>query len=181
MKKFVAIVVSSALLGWGSTGCEGTLPMPKPEPVQADIMGGSYQAADVLIQRAGRALKPNKPLLAATFVNIDDLNKASSFGRMVSKQVSSRFSEHGVQVVEMQMRNNVFIKQRGGEFLLSRELRSISTEHNAQAVIVGTYAVARRNVYVTARLVRANDSIVLASYDYSLPMDQDVAFMLRNK
>jgi TolB-like protein len=84
-------------------------------------------------------------------------------------------------VIEMQLRNNVFIKQRGGEFLLSRELRSISSEHNAQAVIVGTYAVARKNVYVTARLVRASDSIVLASYDYSLPMDQDVAFMLRNK
>lgn len=180
MKKLAAIVVSSAWLVWGLTGCEGTLPMPKPEPVQADILGGSYKAADVLIQRAGSALEPGKPLIAATFVNIDDLNKASSFGRMVSKQVSSRFTERGVQVVEMQLRHNVFIKQRAGEFLLSRELRDISAEFNAQAVIVGTYAVARRNVYLTARLVRANDSLVLASYDYSLPMDQDVAFMLRN-
>ena len=119
-------------------------------------------------------------MIAATFVNIDDLDKASSFGRIVSKQVSSRITEHGVQVIEMLLRNNVYIKQRGGEFLLSRELRNISSEHNAQAVIVGTYAVGRKNVYVTARLIRAKDSIVLASHDYSLPMDPDVAFMLRN-
>ena len=180
MKKIAAIVVSSAVLAWTLAGCEGTLPTPKPEPVKADIMGGSYEAADALIQRAGPVLEPRKPLIAATFVNIDDLNKASSFGRMVSKQVSSRFTGRGLQVVEMQLRNNVFIKQRGGEFLLSRELRNISTEHNAQAVIVGTYAVGRKNVYVTARLVRAKDSIVLASYDYSMPMDQDVAYLLRN-
>jgi TolB-like protein len=81
----------------------------------------------------------------------------------------------------MLLRNNVYIKQRGGEFLLSRELRNISSEHNAQAVIVGTYATGRKNVFVTARLIRANDSVILASHDYSLPVDPDVAFMLRNR
>jgi TolB-like protein len=180
MKK-IGILVAAAALSISLAGCE-SLPVPnsKPEPVKADILGSSHAAADVLIQRAGDALKPGKSLIGATFVNIDDLNRASSFGRIVSGQVATRFTEQGHTVVEMLLRNNVYIKQRGGEFLLSRELRNISSEHNAQAVIVGTYAVARKNVYVTARLIRAKDSVILASYDYSLPLDRDVAFMLKN-
>ena len=75
----------------------------------------------------------------------------------------------------------MYIKQRGGEFLLSREIKAISSQHDAQAVIVGTYAVGRKNVYITVRLIRASDSVILASHDYSLPLDSDVAFMLRGR
>jgi len=180
MKRFAAIIVTSALMFGGLTGCEG-LPVPQEEPPVADVVGTSHEAADALIMGAGPVLKKGGKVIAATFVNIDDLTKSSSFGRIISKQVSSRFTERGLPVIEMQMRNNVYIQQRGGEFLLSRELRNVSAEHNAQAVIVGTYAVGRKNVYVTARLVSAQNNVVLSSYDYTLPTDQDVAYMLRNK
>jgi len=162
-------------------GCEGTLPMPKEAPPVADIVGSSHAAADALINSARAALQPGKPLIAASFVNIDDLEQAASFGRIVSEQVASRFTQRGFGVIEMLLRHSVFIKQNGGEFLLSREVRNISSEHDAQAVIVGTYAVGRKKVYITARLIRASDSIVLASQDYVLPIDTDVAFMLRSR
>ena len=173
--------VLSCLLLLSLAGCEGTLPMPKEEPPVADIMGTSYVAADALMRGANTALQPRKPLIAATFVNIDELEQAASFGRIVSRQVASRFTQRGFSVIEMLLRHSVFIKQNGGEFLLSREVRNLSSEHDAQAVIVGTYAVGRKKVYVTARLIRASDSIVLASYDYALPIDTDVAFMLRGR
>ncbi len=179
MNRFVLSLLSLFALA-SLTGCEG-IPMPKPEPVTADIVGTSHAAADQLMQHAAGYLTPDKPLIAATFVDIDDLDKATSFGRIVSEQVASRFTGKGHKVIEMLLRNNVYIKQRGGEFLLSRELRNISSEHDAQAVIVGTYAVGRKNVYVTARLIRAADSVILASHDYSLPLDPDVAFMLRGR
>jgi TolB-like protein len=180
MKRF-GIIIVAAMMAAGLAGCE-SLPGPntKPDPVVADVLGTSHEAADTLIARAGANLDPGKPLIAATFVNIDDLNRASSFGRIVSEQVATKFTVRGYQVKEMLLRNNVYIKQRGGEFLLSREIQNISSEHNAQAVLVGTYAVARKNVYVTARLIRAGDSVIIASYDYTLPLDRDVAFMLKN-
>ena len=40
-------------------------------------------------------------------------------------------------------------------------------------MIAGTYAVARQSVYVTARLIRATDNLVLAAYDYVLPLGPD--------
>jgi TolB-like protein len=181
MSKQMGALACALTLASLLTGCEGTLPMPKPEPVVADIMGTSHGAADALIEAAGPLLDPAKPVIVATFVNIDDLERTSSFGRTVSRQVGSRFTSRGIKVVEVLLRNSIYIKQNGGEFLLSRELRNISREHAAQAVIVGTYAVGRHNVLLTGRLVRSADSVVLASYDYSLPVDQDVAFLLRSK
>jgi TolB-like protein len=181
MNRFSAAIIASALLMLVTVGCDGTLPVAAPEPVSADIVGSSHMAADAMADHSANALDQSKPLIAATFVNIDDLSQASSFGRIVSEQVASRFTDRGFKVVEMLLRNDVYIQQKGGEFLLSRELKNISSKHDAQAVIVGTYAMGRKNVYVTAKLIRANDNIVLASYDYSLPMDPDVAFMLRGR
>jgi TolB-like protein len=161
-------------------GCDG-LPTSKEAPPVADIVGSSHAAADSLIQAAGSALQPGRPLIAASFVNIDDLEQPASLGRIVSEEVSSRFTQRGYSVIEMLLRHNVFIKQNSGEFLLSREVRNLSTAHDAQAVIVGTYAVGRKKLYVTARLIRAADSVVLASHDYTLPVDPDVAFMLKGR
>jgi TolB-like protein len=147
----------------------------------AKVIDASYATGDALVTRAGKNLSSSKPLIAATFVNIDDLEQTSSFGRIISKQVASRFTQCGFSIIEMLFRHNVFIKQDTGEFLLSRELRNISSEHNAQAVIVGTYAVGRKTVYVNALLIRAVDSIVIASHDYTLPIDPDVTYLLQNK
>jgi TolB-like protein len=150
----------------------------KPTPPVADVIGTSHAAADALIDSAGAMLYPQKPLIAATFVNIDDLDQAASFGRVVSEQIASRFTQRSFNVVEMLLRHSIFIRQKQGEFLLSREVRNLSSEHDAQAVIVGTYAIGSREVYITARLVRAADSIVLASHDYTLPCDRNVSSLL---
>ncbi len=176
--KCLARILFAGLLVLGLSACE-TVGVAQNAPPVADVVGSSHQAADVLIAQAGKALSPGQAIIAASFVNIDDLERTSSFGRIVSQQVASRFAAKGYPVVEMLLRHSVYIKQRGGEFLLSREVREISAEHDAQAVIVGTYAMGRRNVYVTARLIRSADNRILASYDYALPRDPDVSYLLR--
>jgi TolB-like protein len=76
-------------------------------------------------------------------------------------------------MIEMKMRNNVYIKQNGGEFVLSRTVRDLSRAQNAAAVVAGTYAIGRNTVYVNARLIRAADNLILASHDYTLPLGPD--------
>ena len=180
MNKLLAILLASTVAGAGLAGCE-MLPTPKEEPPVADVVGSSHSAADALMLRAANSLQVGETVIAASFVNVDDLEQSSSFGRIISQQVSSQFANRGYRVVEMLLRNNVYIKQGGGEFLLSREVRNLSLAHNAQAVIVGTYAMGRKNILVTAKLIRATDSVVLSSVDYSLPIDPDVGHMLRSK
>jgi len=171
----LVLVVMALLL---ATGCanNGTR---KSTIEDADIVSISYGAADRLMAQAGGNIDMGKAIVAASFANIDNLTGSSSFGRIVSQQLSSRFTQKGYKVAEMLLRNNIYIKEREGEFLLSRALKNISAQHDAQAVIVGTYAVASNNVYVTAKVVRTADSVVLSSHDYKLPIGSDMRKLIR--
>lgn len=143
------------------------------------VITNNHQAAQSLIDIAGGQLDPAARMLAASFANIDNLSQSSSFGRIASQQLVSSFAAEGYQFVELLLRNNVYVDQSQGEFLLSRALADISAEHNADVVLVGTYAIAERNVYITARLIRTRDNIILASHDYAVPFTPDMRNLLR--
>ncbi|MFA5238096.1 MAG: FlgO family outer membrane protein [Phycisphaerae bacterium] len=138
----------------------------------------NYSAADALLCNIRPKLPKNSPILVASFVNIDDLGEASTFGRVVAEQFSSRFKQNNYTTIEMKLRTNVFIREGSGEFLLSRELAEIGDKHRAQAVVVGTYAVASKEIYLTARVINVSDGRVLSSYDYSIPISRDVFKLL---
>lgn len=144
----------------------------------ADIMKANYAAVDSLLTKLSVELPKDSPILVASFVNLDDLNESSTFGRVLSEQVASRFKQKGYTTIEMKLRTTVFIKEGSGEFLLSRELSKISTKHHAQAVVVGSYAAARDRVYLTVRVVNVTDSRILSSHDYEISMSRDVFKML---
>ena len=65
-----------------------------------------------------------------------------------------------------------------GELLLWRELREVSQAHQAQAVLVGTYAVSARQVYVSLKLVLPEGNAVVAAHNYAVPLDEDVRSLL---
>jgi TolB-like protein len=142
------------------------------------LTAANYKAAEYLIGKLPKDMLKENPFLVASLVNVDNLNESSTFGRMISEQISSRFKQLGYTAIELKLRTTIFIKEGSGEFLLSRELSSISTKHNANAVVVGTYAIASDRVYLTVRIVNATDSTIMASYDYSVPMTRDVFKML---
>lgn len=138
----------------------------------------NYRAADSLLKKLKAQLPKDSLILVASFVNIDDLSESSTFGRIVAEQFASRFNQKGYTTLEMKLRTKVFIKERSGEFLLSRELKQISTKHSAKAVVVGSYAVASSKVYLTARVIHFPDGRVLSSHDYTIPIGRDTLKML---
>lgn len=119
------------------------------------------------------------PFLVTTLVNIDQLEQSSTFGRLISEQVTSRMAQMGFGVVELKVRNGVYMKRNEGEFLLTREIKEVASAHKAQAVIVGTYAESASLIYVSLKLVNPANSMILAAHDYALPMDRQVRSMLR--
>ncbi len=145
----------------------------------SDPIYSSYTAAEKLATGAKFNLDPRKKILIASAVDIDDVGKSSTFGRILSEHVASRLSQLGFQVTEVKARQGtVLIERRNGEFLLSRDAKSISLKHDAQAVFVATYAAAQKTVYVSVRLLRAVDGVILSSYDYRLEMTGDVRQLL---
>ncbi|MDO8909862.1 MAG: FlgO family outer membrane protein [Pseudohongiella sp.] len=143
------------------------------------MIAAHHDAAKYLIRMAGPELQPNSRMIAASFADVNNLTMSSTFGRMASQNLVSSFVIEGYSFVEMLMRSSVYIDERQGEFLLSREVADISAQHNAPVVLVGTYAVADDNVFVTAKLIRTADNVIVASYDYAVPYTRDMRTLVR--
>lgn len=182
MKRIILVLAISTLL----PACAGTQQSvanaseaPSINYQTNGFIRTNYQAADALSASANlrREMPKQVPILVATLVNIDSLTESSRLGRIVSEQLQARLSQQGYSVVELKLRGNLFVKQDQGELLLSREIKDITTNHKAQAVVVGTYAVANNNVFINLKMV-GNDNILLGSYDYSLELDADTKAML---
>jgi TolB-like protein len=126
----------------------------------ADLVVLHHGAADALLQQV--ALDPAQPVLVATVVQLDRLDASSRLGRLVSEQVAGRLAQRGLRVTELRL----------------RETHQVAQAQAAQAVLVGTYAVAPQAVYVSLRLVGPQGNAVLAAHDYALPMDGNVRGLL---
>ncbi|MBR9830043.1 MAG: hypothetical protein GYB41_15640 [Oceanospirillales bacterium] len=168
-------VIATAMLG--TAGCSSTQKTSSPMSAEVDLIQEVKTAASQLMAGT-KGLDADAPVLVATFANIDDLQQSSTFGRTLSEQFTSALSNQELMVTEVKMRDSLFVKERTGELILSRKLQSLMLAHDAQAVLLGTYAIGGSNIYVNARIVRTNDNIILGSHDFSLPLNRDIKAML---
>jgi len=146
--------------------------------MDTDLIESSYKAADHLAISLPHLSSQNYTVIAASFVNINNLEESSGFGRTVSEYITSRLSQHGFKVKEMKLKNSLFIQKKVGEFILSREIKEISLEHNAGMLLTGTYSVAEDAVYISARMLNPHDAAILAAYEYKLPLGNNNLKML---
>jgi TolB-like protein len=175
MSLFKYIIISLSVLTL--TACQQVV------KEEVNIFKESHKVVDILLNSEGGEfndkLDPRKPIIIASFVNVNNMNESSPFGRIISEQFASRFSQKGYYVVELKLRKNIFIKEEAGEFLLSREIKEITKNHNAQAIVVGTYATGKNNVYITARSVNPETNRIISSHDYRMAIGDDVKQLLK--
>lgn len=160
--------------------------VPKEETNYATVasnqfIAANYKAADTLLSQLSGRLLADKPMIMATVVNIDSLDQTSTLGRLVSEQISTRLSQGGLKMVEMKLRNNVYLKRNQGELMLTREIGEVAQNHNAQAVVVGSYAETSDMVFINIKVVQPNNNYVLASHDYVLAKEGIVRSMLMQR
>jgi TolB-like protein len=171
-----AIAVALMLLG-----CQPPKAELDNSPAREPILGLvdiNYAAADSLLGNLRIDLSPARPILVATIVDIDNLERSSTLGRLIAEQAGSRLSQRGYHVKEIKLRNSVVFRERGGEFMLSRDYRTLSARYDAQAVLTGTYAVGKEEIYVNLRMVLASDSRLISSFDYVLRTTRNVASLI---
>jgi len=177
MRAFAVVLLPLALAGCASW-------FEKPKEVnyatteQNQFVAASYQAADALLKQLSGRLVADKPLIMATVVNIDALDQSSTLGRLVAEQVSTRLSQGGVQVLDMKLRNALYMKRQQGELMLTREVAEVARTHDAQAVVAGTYGESSDAVFVNIKVVQPQTNQVLAATDFVLAKDGVVRSML---
>ena len=144
------------------------------------FVAANYRAADALALQLRGKLADDKPLIMATIVNIDSLEQTSMLGRLVSEQLSTRLAQGGMNMLEMKLRNSVYLKRGQGELMLTREIGDVAHTHNAQAVVVGSYAETRDAIFINVKVIQPAPNLVLAGHDYVLAKEGTVRSMLQS-
>lgn len=166
---------------WGlllsSCSCFNCTPLEGYLGGKKDLISFSYQIADELIEAAFPPLIPRHPemvILMSTFVDNNDLEKTSRFGRILQEHIGSRFVQGGYTVREIKLADSLSIDKKSGETILSRDLSRLTAEHKAQAILVGTFSRVNRTLYVSARLINPTNKNIISTDDFQLCMDDDL-------
>lgn len=179
LRLFLPLLLLSTLTHCSKFNCT------RLEPVlggETDLISFSYTIAEDLTQNAYPKLIPNQPglvLLVTTFVDNNNLNKTSQFGRILQEHINSRLSQLGYTVQEVKLAANLEVEPKTGESMLTREIKKLSPSIKAQAVMVGTYSHINRTVYVSARFIDPQNKNIYSAKDYQLCMDDSIMAMLR--
>ena len=182
------------LLGIFLTGCSGggspddvasakNIPLPhasvQDPPGGALLLNANIHAGDALAAQALSRVGSTSSIIAASMVELDNLDKSSLFGQLNAQQIGSRLSQHGFKVLEARLGSELRMQKRNGEFMLTREsAKLLAQNHDAHAVLLGVYSESHDKIYISTRIVRLNDNAVIAAYEYYLPKRGDVAALL---
>lgn len=149
-----------------------------PEPMTyGEISGPAFELA----QEVARWMKDDPAMdriAVTTFVDVNDFNRTSSFGRSMTDALLALLHRHGFQVVELRKTRNFLIERGKGEFYLSRDIREIAAMQNVSAVLVGTYAEGLNMVIISTRLISAADGRIISTGLLELPKSRNLAFLL---
>ena len=179
-----AALLSTVLLtGCGSPQSGGsllstTLDTPdtwRPLPGLKEL---TYEAADDMVAQLQGDNRKSEIILPASFVDDNDLTRTSAMGRVLAQQMASRFIQADFTVLEIKVRKSVRLRKGEGQFLLSRELEDVATNHKATAVLVGSYVESRSLLFVNAQLILLNGGVVLASQDFKVPLTFELRALL---
>ncbi len=175
----VLLLACVAVAVLGLAGCSNK---PGKIYVKTDLVQAGYDLADSLEDNLKFAVSKDQSIIVSSFVNVDNLEESSPFGRMTAEYVASRLAQKGYSIIELKLRQDtLFVKKQKGEFLLSRDVKYISRENNAPLVVVGTYTGGYDKVYVSARIVRTEDNVIVSSSDYAIPMNWKKRNYMLNK
>ncbi len=175
---FLLLFLTTSCSGLNCTSLESLLGTDK------NLISFSYSIAEELVETAHPPIipmNPKQPIIITSFVDNNNLKETSRFGRTLQEHISSRLVQLGYTVREIKLRKDIYIKPREGETALSRHLENIRNNFTAQALLVGTYSISGRIMYINAKLVRPKDSMIIASKDYRLCMDDNILAMFNLK
>lgn len=176
MRRPLTTLTLACALALSACATETLPPPPKADPSM--VVNKAYETADALIDQLPPELRAG-PVLFATFVDVDALDRSTTLGRTLTEQVANRFVQRGFVVTELKLRTAVFVKRDTGELMLAREVDQIAREHDARIVVAGTYSPAKEAVYLSAKAIDPATGQVLAAKDTIVPMDNNVKSLLR--
>lgn len=179
-----ALLLVFFVLPLALSGCSSRFNCTRLETLlgsDVNLISLGREIGDELISRSFPPLmprQPEQPVLVTTLVNNENLRESSSFGRSLQNAVAAEFVRQGFVVNEVKLRSDVSINAEEGEFMLSRELDVLEGKQRAQAVVVGTYTMANRVMYLSVRLVEPDSGVIRSVFEQRICLDENSLRML---
>lgn len=139
----------------------------------------SYEGVEQLLANLKQPLPQGSLVVINSLVNVNDLGQTLPFGRIVSDQIASSLHQNGYRVMGMELPTEIFSKNEVGILELPVKTKEALNNVHANALLVGTYAAGRKNVYVSLRIVDIATQNIISSTDYSINMGPDATAMTR--
>jgi len=136
--------------------------------IAGDLGTLTYRAVDLMLASAPQ-VGAETPLIVTSIANTEKLNSSSAFGNVIADMIRTHLAQTGHAASEMRLRTSVSLKPDDGEFLMSRDRRTLMPPPIAAAAVTGTYAASYEKVYVSLKLIGVSDSRILGGADFVIP------------
>jgi TolB-like protein len=133
----------------------------------------SFEGVQKLLLGLREPLPKGSLVVINSLINVTDLGQTLAFGRIVSDQISSALQNNGYIVTGMELPTEMFAKNEAGILQLPEKTKDALNALGARAVVIGSYAPGRNNIYISLRLVDIASQTVISSTDYAVAMGPD--------
>ncbi|MBB3182835.1 hypothetical protein FHR95_000359 [Halomonas fontilapidosi] len=160
------------------SGCarhEGALYNAPPAPGLADALDKAMR--DMV--EAFPELTDQGPLIAASFIDVEGVEPPSAFERIAAELSASALARAGMPVHDVLLDGRQLRQVRGGDGLLSWQVRDLGNRQDADALLLGTYARGHEHLYLALRVVELHSDRILGSSSLALKLDGDLRELLR--
>lgn len=136
-------------------------------------------------QISARLGQPSSPaqgisVSVLTPVDLNTLENANPLARQMQEELARWFVQAGYDVQEIRKGAAVLFEPENGEMLLTRRERLVGRKDvTGTAVVTGTYTVTPEHVRFNIRVVQVKDRTVLAMSTVTVPMNREVASLVR--
>ena len=134
-----------------------------------DFFGIGNELSRQLSQNYKKARDNNERLILTTVVSLDDLYQTTRFGRTLTEALSTCLFQYGFGVVEIRKSEDLLIKGKAGELILTRDAALIARQQEARAIVAGTYSLTAGSVIINLKLLGADSSEVLSVAGMEIP------------
>lgn len=93
-----------------------------------------------------------KPMIITSFVKLNQFEKTTEFGRVVSESLINELSSKGFNVIEFRGQLAVSINDQG-EYFITRKIQKLKGRTPNTYVVVGTYSRQLKKIILNARII----------------------------
>jgi TolB-like protein len=148
-------------------GCnQNTIVIPKDKASTNEVY---FTINDAILSLANQLSKNNTlsqkdtgTITVTSFVDLQQLNKTSQFGRVIGESLFSELFVRGFNVSDFRGQNAITINANG-EFYITRNITMLQSEVSNTYILVGTYSKIDQNVIINARILDNKTGKIVSS------------------